>query len=188
MFLSCLVFLAPLYGKRPNDAAPHVARADNLAKKAKVCQALADDFVRHALNFLRQCHPAQRGADVVDLSHEFAFVHEDFMALLMSIYPPHVLRKELQKPDVRDLDLWREFEDAYYDTHSVAEQQVVFDTYARRFSEVLLAHRPDFKASVSDDQRLLELEMTQDLYTGFLVPVLVQVFGVHMATSHGHPM
>ena len=128
IFLSFLVFIAPLYGKRTSAA----ILAQPCNKKLCVDEEWSGSAYARSLQLVRSS-ALPRGnivGEPSDLVIQLPFVMQEFMALLLIVYSSDVLRSVLSNDRVQALDIWIEFARDYHvlAINSAAEQQF-FDEY-----------------------------------------------------------
>ncbi len=137
MFLSLLIYFAPLFGKRP---APQVQR-DGSSKKPKVKVEWPVDAYASSLKYLRSsfCQHSRVEEQQADIASEFPFVCEELLCLLLSVYSVDVLRRVLSNDRVRSLQIWSDFVREYAFVISAEAEQVIFDAYLKRFANIVLS-------------------------------------------------
>ena len=94
-----------------------------------------------------------------DLLTDFPFVEEEFLAVLLSIYSPLVLRSVLSNDRVQALEIWNDFscEHGALGTSAAAEQ-LLFNEYSIRFANIVLSLQDCIVKT--DAQRWTELQST----------------------------
>ena len=92
-----------------------------------------------------------------DLVTDFPFVEEEFLAVLLSIYSPLVLRSVLSKDHVQSLEIWNDFgcDHGALGTSAAAEQ-LLFNEYSIRFANIVLSLQDCIVKT--DAQRWTELQ------------------------------
>ena len=157
IFLSLLVVFAPLFGKRAASAP--LAEPGN--KKPHVEEQCFVDAYAPSLQCVRSGARARGHVYIEsgDLLTDFPFVAEEFMAVLLSIYSPDVLRSVLANNRVQGLEIWIEFvRDHRALGTSVLAEQELFDEYSQRFANILLSLQDSNVKT--ERQRLIELNVT----------------------------
>jgi len=74
-----------------------------------------------------------------DIASEFTFVCEEFLCLLLSVYPTEVLRNVLSNDRVRSLEIWTDFVGEYAFVSTPEAEQMLFDTFVKRFANIVLS-------------------------------------------------
>ena len=94
-----------------------------------------------------------------DLLTDFPFVEEEFLAVLLSIYSPLVLRSVLSNDRVQSLEIWNDFcRDHGALGTSAAAEQLLFNEYSIRFANIVLSLQDCIVKT--DAQRWIELQST----------------------------
>ncbi len=154
MFLSLLVYFAPLFGKRALPA----ARVETSNKKPKPEEEWHFDAYASSLKFVRtgSRQNADAGGQQGHIAANFPFVPEEFLGLLLSVYSHDLLRCVLSSDRVRTLEIWSDF---FRDHHAVAaiptDEQELFDNYLKRFANIVLSMQEH--SAKTDRQRWAEL-------------------------------
>ena len=94
-----------------------------------------------------------------DLLTDFPFVAEEFLAVLLSIYSPLVLRSVLSNDRVQSLEIWNDFccDHGALGTSAAAEQ-LLFNEYSIHFANIVLSLQDCIVKT--DAQRWTKLQST----------------------------
>ena len=178
IFLTCLVYLAPLYGKRTTEtkvvkgcskkvklAEAHVSVVQESDSKVNSSAAIVDERGKAAKQSLEIARSTMLGEAAplssvdanFDLRAEFPFVPELLLACLLSYYGTTVLRSALQEAWAPTLELWTEYRLDYEAAIEISPEleDDIISEYLRRFAHI---YAEQMLETITDAERKIELQ------------------------------